>query len=115
MTAAKFSHRQGAAQPQLRWRGRRAGHRRGGSCFAAAGRPGRCRLYGRERQRPRRTDDLWTGSGPYPADEPACHRCRKTHSGGDSGAVRVSMCKYIVKVIFLPVEKVQQNELHPIC
>ena len=77
---------------------------------------------------PRRTDDLWAGSGPYPADGSACHRRRKTHSGGDSGAVRVSMCKYIVKVIifpaadikrrncnrsfsFQPVEKVQQNEL----
>ena len=72
-------------------------------------RPGRCRLYGRERQRPRCTDDLWAGSGPYPTDGPACHRCRKTHSGGDSGTVRVSMCKYIVKVIIFPAADIKRR------
>ena len=62
-------HRQGAAQPQLRRRGGRAGHRRGGSCFAAAGRPGRRRLYGRERQRPpthgRSMDRIWSVSSGW--------------------------------------------------
>ena len=58
---------------------------------------------------PRRTDDLWAGSGPYPADGSACHRRRKTHSGGDSGAVRVSMCKYIGKVIIFPAADIKRR------
>lgn len=76
-------------------------------------------IYGQDLVRIQRMDQLATAA-------------RKTHSGGDSGAIRVSMRKYIVKVIispaadikrrncnrsfsFQPVEKVQQNELHPIC
>ena len=72
------------------------------------GRPGRCRLYGRERQRPdartiygqdlvriQRMDQL----APLPAN----------HPGGDSGAVRVSMCKYIVKVIIFPAADIKRR------
>ncbi len=76
-------HRQGAAQPQLRWRGRRAGHRRGGSCFAAAGRPGRAAvfmgentsapdartIYGQDLVRIQRMDQLATAAGKLIQEE----------------------------------------------
>ena len=68
------------AQPAATMAKRACKTPQGGSCFAAAGRPGRYRLYRRRTPAPRCTDDLWTGSGPYPADGPAFHRCRKGNS-----------------------------------
>ena len=90
-------HRQGAAQPQLRWRGRRAGHRRGGSCFAAAGRPGRCRLYGRERQRPpthgRSLGRIWSVSNGWTSLPPLPENSFRRRFGSCPGEHVQVYCK----------------------